>query len=269
MTDAFAELVMPIFRKGIDLQERLSGGDDPTLEEVKDLATGWIEEARQRAAGNAALKRSLGLALFGLVAWIDEFLFNSDWAARTGLYPQDEILEWVYFGTRLRAVRFYSEAYNAESAPDMDALEVYLLALTLGFRGRPAAEFEDRSLLRDGAGYRGSRGGGDEAVPGWVAGLYQVVSGAGGVADRPFPEDPANLNRFGPLRGPSLLLRVSVLVSITALVTLAAYLLAVHIYWNARHPGSTAAAGRAPDRAGIVVGQGLRLDDAITSGGNA
>ena len=49
MTDAFAELVMPVFRKGIDLQERLSRGEPRTLDEVKRTASGWIEEARRRA----------------------------------------------------------------------------------------------------------------------------------------------------------------------------------------------------------------------------
>jgi hypothetical protein len=69
--------------------------------------------------------------------------------------------------------------------------------------------------------------------------LYQLVSGAGGVPDRPFAEDPPHHDRFSPLRGPMLLLTVSILVSITALITLAAYLLAVHVGYDANHRGSS------------------------------
>src|SRR5262245_19035676 len=105
MTDAFAELVMPIFRKGVDLQGRLSREGTLTLDEVKRTARGWIEEARRRAQGAPGLGRSFDMALFGLVAWIDEFLYDSEWGQ--ALSPEEEIVEWDYFSTRLRAGRFY------------------------------------------------------------------------------------------------------------------------------------------------------------------
>ncbi len=92
MTDAFAELVMPIFRKGIDLQDRLSRGESRTLDEVKRTANEWIEEARRRAMGVPGLKRSYDLARFGLVAWIDEVLTESEWGKKAG--SPEEILEW-------------------------------------------------------------------------------------------------------------------------------------------------------------------------------
>jgi len=217
MTDAFAELVMPIFRRGIDLQDRLSRGESRTVEEVKRMAGGWIEEARRRAQGVPGLKRSYELAQFGLVAWIDEVLTESEWGRQASL--PEGILEWDLYSSRDRATLFYDHSDRAEAEGDMDALEVYLLAVTLGFRGE---------LVYD-----------DGRLADWVHRVYNRVSGAGGVPDRPFAEDPTHTDRFAPLRGPALLLTVSILVSITVLITLAAYLLAVHVDYDAGHQGST------------------------------
>jgi type VI secretion system protein ImpK len=131
----------------------------------------------------------------------------------------DEILEMQLFGTRKRFFLFYEQADDAEADGDLDALEIYLLAVTLGFRGK----------LRDD----------EEGLADWVHRVYNRVSGAGGVPDRPFGEDPPHHDRFAPLRGPTLLVAVSILVAITALITLAAYLLAVHVDYDANHPGSS------------------------------
>ena len=218
MTDAFADLVMPIFRKGIDLQDRLSRGEPRTLEDVKRTASNWIEEARRRALGVPGLKDSYDLARFGLVAWIDEILTDSEWGRKVG--SPEEILEWDLFSSRDRATLFYNYADRAEAEGDLDALETYLLAVTLGFRGE---------LVYD-----------DGRLADWVHRVYTRVSGASTVPERPFTDDSPLAVYFGPLRGPSLLLAVSVLVSITALITLAAYLIAVHVDYDSKHRDSTA-----------------------------
>ncbi len=101
MTDAFAELVMPIFRKGIDLQGRLSRGESRTVDEVKRMASAWVEDARRRAMGFPGLQRSYDLARYGLVAWIDEILTESEWGRKVG--SPEEILEWDLFDSRRRA----------------------------------------------------------------------------------------------------------------------------------------------------------------------
>jgi type VI protein secretion system component VasF len=218
MTDAFAELVMPIFRKVIDLQGRLARGESRTLDEVKRMTSEWLEEARRRALGNPALKRSYDLALFGLLAWIDEVLTESEWGRNVG--SPEEILEWVFFASRDRATLFYDHAERAEEERDLDAMETYLLAVTLGFRGK---------LRRDDAG-----------LADWVNRVHGRIRDAGTVPDRPFAKDPLLTEHFGPLRGPSLLLRASILASVTALITLAAYLCAVHVEYDSQSPGSTA-----------------------------
>lgn len=221
MTDAFAELVMPVFRKGISLQVRLSrDGEAPGTDEVKKSLAAAIEEARRRSLTSPTLQRSYGLALFGLVAWLDEVLTESEWGRVAGW--KDNILEWDLFASHDRAWRFYDQhAREAEEAGDPDALEVYLLAVTLGFRGK----YVNR----------------DAELANWVHRVYERIGESSGVPDRPFGEDAPRHDDYAPLRGPSILLTVSVLTSITALFTLAAYLFAVHVRYDSSHPGASAA----------------------------
>jgi type VI secretion system protein ImpK len=207
MTDAFAELVMPLFRRVIDLQDRLAWEESRSLEEVKQATGAWIEDARRRAMGQPAVTRSFELARYGLVAWIDEVLTESEWGRRMGC--PEQILEWDLFRTRKRAHLFYEHAGAAEEQGDADALATYLLCVTLGFKGQLVY---DEAQLAD-----------------WVQRTYDKITSAGAIAAKPFPDDPPRKDQFGPLKGSSLLITASVLVSITALVTLAAYLIAVHL----------------------------------------
>ena len=169
MTDDFAELVMPIFHNVIDLQGRLLRGESRSLDEVKRMTSGWIEEGRRRTLGGPKLKLSYELAMFGLVAWIDEILTDSDWGRRVG--SPEEILEWDLFSSRDRASLFYDHADRAEGEGNMDALETYLLAVTLGFKGE---------LVYD-----------DSRLADWVHRVYGRVSEAATVPERPLRRGPA------------------------------------------------------------------------------
>jgi type VI secretion system protein ImpK len=210
MTDAFAELVMPVFRRVIELQDRLAWEESRSLDEVKQATGTWIEEARRRSMGQPTLVKAFERARYGLVAWIDEVLTDSEWGRRMG--SPEQILEWDLFRTRDRAYLFYEHAREAEENGDLDALAVYLLCVTLGFKGQLVY---DEGQLAD-----------------WVQRMYDKVSGADAVLAKPFPDDPPRKQIFGPLSGSSLLITTSILVSITALVTLAAYLIAVHLDYN-------------------------------------
>lgn len=227
MTDSFAALVMPVFRNGIELQDRLSGDEPRSLDDVKRMTSAWIEDARRRSLASPALKSSFELARFGLVAWIDEILTDSEWGRHVG--QPDDILEWDQFSSRDRATLFYAHAERADEVGDLDALEVYLLATTLGFKGELIYE--------------------EERLADWVHQVYGRISQASAVPDRPFGEDTPPRGPLEPLRGPSLLLVVSILVSVTVLVTLAAYLVSVHVYYETVNPESTA---QAVDRASAV-----------------
>lgn len=212
MTDAFADLATPILQRVIDLQNRLDRGEPKTLDEVMHLTRGWIDEAGRRAVANPTLGRSFDRARFGLVAWIDETLTNSEWGRSVGWGSEEHVLEWFTFGSRGRAYLFYQHSDEAESHGDADALEVYLLCVALGFRGE---------LVYD-----------EEQLNAWVERVYARIGESSSVAPRPFLEEDGAGPGLEPLKGPSLLVAVSILFAVTALFTLAAYLSAVHYSYN-------------------------------------
>ena len=210
MTDAFADLVLPIFRDVIDLQDRLAWNESRGRDEVKKQIRDRIEEAERRAAVDSDLARDLDLAKFGIVAWIDEVLTESNWGRSVDWGSEDHVLEWDLYGSHIRASKFYDEAERAERETSADPLEVYLLCVTLGFRG----------LL----------GFNEEKLREWTERVYAQVSSARPVASRPFAEDD-ELPRVGlaPLRGPALLVVVSILAAATVSLTVIGYLVAVHL----------------------------------------
>ena len=216
MTDAFSDLVMPIFQKVIELKDKLTWGESPSLDDVKKKTRSWIDNAELRARGDDGLAQEFGLAKFGLVAWIDEVLTDSSWGKSVGWGSEDHVLEWNLYKTNLRAGRFYEmaeDAYEAvsQSRSSTDPLEVYLLCVALGFRG-DLRHREDRA--QD-----------------WVDRIYAKISETSPMASKPFPDDPSGGKPPGlaPRQGPELLLKVSILSAITALATLIGYLVAVHV----------------------------------------
>lgn len=209
MTDAFAELVSPIVREVLDLQHGLERGEQPALDAVRSRLLALLAEADQKAATSSRLAHDYAVAKPALVYWIDEVLINAPWDH--GPAWGQHILEWDLFRERLRADRFYERAREAEALAGTDPLEVYFLCGALGFRGRHAHDLP--------------------AFRAWSDRAYNRVVSGRGQPDRFLPDDPQDANRTppGPLPGKSILLTTSVLVAATALVTLACFILAVHL----------------------------------------
>jgi type VI secretion system protein ImpK len=215
VTDAYSNLLLPIFRRVIDLLGALAAGATPTLDEVKKRIRGWIEDAEQRASGDSTLSVEFEMAKFALVYWIDELMTESAWGEGVKWGAEDHVLEWDLYRDHNRASKFYEHAENvyaslAAARCTPDPLEVYLLCTTLGFRGE----------LR-----------GDEARFNlWVDRMYNKVSETTTLAERPFSEPPGDpTGLLLPRRGPFVLLTVSILTAVTCVVTLAAYLAAIHL----------------------------------------
>ena len=78
-------------------------------------------------------------------------------------------------------------------------------------------------------GFRGKYRFNEGAFGQWVERIYGRVASGGTVASKPFPDDPDGDAPKGmqPLAGPTLLVKISALVSMTAFATLIAYLWAV------------------------------------------
>jgi type VI secretion system protein ImpK len=207
MNDAFEQLVGPVFQYVIDFPERLAR-EDPPLREVRNDLLALFSEAEQRASTREQAG-DFALAKYGLVYWTDEVLINSSWSH--ALDWREHILEWEYYRERLAGEEFFEKARQAEGLARADALEVFFLCVALGFQGKFAVNPTD--LQR------------------WATRIYERVAAASHTPDRFLPEDPgdAALGALRPLPGRSVLLGTSVLVSITALVTLVFFLLAVHL----------------------------------------
>src|SRR5512147_2377806 len=106
MTDAFADVVMPIFQKALQLLDRLSLGEARSPDEVMAQTQSSIEEAARKTLARPDLARSFELAKFGLVTWIDEILTDSAWGVNVRWSTGVHLLEWSVYGTRVAASRF-------------------------------------------------------------------------------------------------------------------------------------------------------------------
>jgi type VI secretion system protein ImpK len=104
------------------------------------------------------------LAMFALVAFIDELVLTSKHPAKTAW--SDQPLQLTYFNENSAGEEFYvrlEAARRGESARDVDVQEAFYLCLSLGFHGRYAgssrAEKQRRSLMEQlGAEIRARRG---------------------------------------------------------------------------------------------------------------
>ncbi|MEQ8791065.1 MAG: DotU family type IV/VI secretion system protein [Pirellulaceae bacterium] len=155
MREQIAKIVHPVIAHGLQLQQRLRGGESPDLEHeqttLKDLLLSDFESLRWRDfGGDAAVGRAeggergltddrqhagdhfLGVR-YALVCWLDELFCNeTPW----GQQWNENKLEMELYGTNDRAWRFWEQAKIARSRPGSDALEVCYLCVVLGFRGQ-------------------------------------------------------------------------------------------------------------------------------------
>jgi type VI secretion system protein ImpK len=209
MTDAFADVVAPVIQGVIDFQDGLPRGKHPTLEEQKRDLLDLLGRSEDRAArASPQLARDFELAKRALVYWVDEILTTSAWR-HASEWPH-HILEFHFYRESARAVRFYEKATEAEKRDSTDPLETFFLCVALGFRGDMASD--------------------EEGIRGWAARVHARI--AEGVEH---PEqyqagltgsEPQAGSR--PLPGGRQLFIVSLLVSVTAVVTLIGFIAAVH-----------------------------------------
>jgi type VI secretion system protein ImpK len=175
MQESIAHLVHPVFSYGLQLKERLDRGDSPTFEieqaALKGLLLSEIEARRWADFGGDADTQSEGRArgsqqFFGiryaLVCWLDElFIMNSSWSARWN----ERKLEVALYGTNDRAWKFWEQARLAEGRAGRDSVEVFFLAVMLGFRGELAEEPERLQAWVAAARTQIGRGKGQEWTP--------------------------------------------------------------------------------------------------------
>jgi hypothetical protein len=191
-----------VFGAGLDLLGRLEQGHTPNVENERQKLLGLVQgdselqnspmyvgdqtPAVGRGGGvTGPLGNVSGQYLgvrYALACWADEVMLRFAppwWADR---WESDTLEVRLYGGAQERAWRFWEQAKRAEGKGGPEALEAYLWAVMLGFRGEP-----------------------DQAAPPvvpkeWVDGVrrrvLQVRQG-----DFPLPVDRDTVTRVPPLRG--------------------------------------------------------------------
>lgn len=205
MTDPFASLISPVFQQVIDLQARLQAGESPRWEAERGQILAALDEAERKASVSTQLAHDFELARYALVYWIDEILINAPWSH--ALEWRQHILEWEIYQERYRADKFFEKATEAEALAETDPLETFYVCVALGFRGKH----------RDGP----------TDLRRWGERVYNRIVASGHQSDKFLPDEAVERQPLKPLPGKTILLAVSVLVSITALVTLACFVVAV------------------------------------------
>ncbi len=217
MTPEFSDVVYPIYFQVLTLLDELAAGDQPTLAQVMARSQSWIKSADGRAAQSRELAAEFALARYGLVAWIDEVLVDSNWGKSVGWGALNHVLEFVVYGTRNRYWHFYEEAEAAETALEQkratsDPLETYYVCVAMGFLGRGAQD--------------------PEFLDAWVKNVDVKLELYSPAPRRPFSQKNLPSTGLTPRRGADLLLTVSLLVALTAVVTVIAYITTINTWYD-------------------------------------
>jgi type VI secretion system protein ImpK len=131
MTPEFAQAVDPVFEHVIGLLDRIEMNRSRSGDEERREISLKLGAADARLGTRDDWRR---LGKYALVCWIDEVLVDSPWAFAE--WWEENALEKEFFDTHDRFEEFYRHAEEALRLPQRDALEVFFLAVVLGFRGR-------------------------------------------------------------------------------------------------------------------------------------
>jgi len=98
-------------------------------------------------------------------------------------------------------------AHEAEVLANTDPLETFYLCVALGFRGR---HIESQAELRN-----------------WSERIYNRIASSSQQPEKFMPDEALEREELHPLPGQSILLAMSALVSVSALITVICFVLAV------------------------------------------
>jgi type VI protein secretion system component VasF len=132
MTPEFIAAVVPLMQDVLDLADRAASGTAGPVE---------AERARLRAGFDAAAARCRGplaadwdLAGYALAAASDELMIvDIAWSGQS--WWENHAMEVELFGTRRRATEFYTRAEKAAAVASDNALQTFVAAVVMGFRG--------------------------------------------------------------------------------------------------------------------------------------
>ena len=226
MNDHFADAVNAVIHEVLEFQDHLRSGRVPPLDEARSQFIRAVDGFAAKGREQPGSRLDFDLARCALVYWIDEMLIlRCGWphaedfrAACLELHFTDlKALKERPLRHVDRAVegpyRFFEMAEVAKTRDETDALETFLLCVAIGFRGR----YEVRAdVLED-----------------WARRTHAHIAPRLRKRDEEARRSRKPTTLLGQplcrLRGQHLLLGVSVLVAASALITLIAFIVAVHL----------------------------------------
>lgn len=129
MQAAFAAAVDPIFLATLQLESRIEQNAKLIVSDERATLVRRIDEAEAMLGNNIEWQA----AKYALCAWIDDKLIQAPWLGKKAW--SENCLEVKYFGERRAHEDFFRRAVDAATFTRKDALEVFYVAVILGFRG--------------------------------------------------------------------------------------------------------------------------------------
>ena len=181
MTPEFTSAVVPLMLEVLALAERAAQGQAGPVEAERATLRARFDAAAALCRGGLA--PDWELASYALAAAADELMIvDVPWSGQS--WWENHAIEVELFGTRRRATEFYARAGKAAALPRGDAMQVFLAAVTMGFRG----------IMRDRP----------EALDTWLRSHAQAVKLS---SDRPgVPESGPDVPGAPPLENRAILL---------------------------------------------------------------
>ncbi len=132
MTPDFIVAVVPLMQDVLALAERAASGKAGPVEAERALLRARFDATAARCRG--PLAADWELAGYALAAVADELMIvDIAWPGQS--WWENHALEVELFGTRRRATEFYARAEKAAAIASQNALQIYVAAVLMGFRG--------------------------------------------------------------------------------------------------------------------------------------
>lgn len=132
MSPEFAEAVDPIFLHVIGAMDLVANHQrvDPTsLHSAIQVKLRQAEDRLQHGENREVWQ----LARYALCAWIDDLMINTSWEGQR--WWENHTLEFQFFNTKDAGTQFFQKSKQAQQLLRRDAIEVFYIAVVLGFRG--------------------------------------------------------------------------------------------------------------------------------------
>ncbi len=132
MSPEFATAIDPVFLQVIAAMESLSRQDHVDASALHSQITVRLRQAEDLLQ-HGENRDVWQLARYALCAWIDDVMITMNWEGQR--WWENHKLEFQFFNTNDAGSLFYQKAKDATQLMRRDAIEVFYIAVILGFRG--------------------------------------------------------------------------------------------------------------------------------------